>query len=97
MYATVCNGDCLTLLFKLVRTVCCCAMTMQFSTPIIVVQFKDCRHFIPVMQWDLVCVFTHTLPHAHTPLCYKKLYYNNHVCLTERETFLGIHICHIVE
>ena len=32
MYVTVCNGDCCTL--KLVRTVCCCAMTTQFFTPV---------------------------------------------------------------
>ena len=69
MYTTVCNGDCCTLLFKLVHTVCCCAMTMQFSTPIIVVQFTDCRHFIPVitsyaMGYSL-CVHTHPTPRTH--------------------------------
>ena len=65
MYVTVCNGDCCTLLFKLVRTVCCCAMTMLNG---IVVQFTECRQFIPVItsyaMGSSLCVYTHT-PRTH--------------------------------
>ena len=61
----------------------------------IVVQFTECRCFILAItsyaMGSSMCV--HTNPtHTHH-ICYRKLYHNNHVCLTVRETFLGIHIC----
>ena len=68
--------------------VCCCVMTMQFSTPIkqlngIVLQVTESRYFIPVMNYMMGCSWC-----VHTyHIFYKKLNHNNHVPNSERNIF----------